>query len=464
MKLELITAEGPATLWMRKGRLIRFPQLTMPLLAALTPGDVEIHHTDEIVSQVNFNRAVDLVGITTTTCSAPHAYDVADEFRRRGVAVVLGGPHPTLLPHEAARHADSVLIGEAEGVWPTVIRDFQEGRLKRFYRAAVPPSLAGLPWARRELIERRAYGRGVLIATRSCPNACGYCMLPHFYHHQYRCRPGEEVIAEAASIQGKALIFWDDNIIGNIDYARELFRRLIPLRKRWTSQATFNIVDHDDLIHLAAASGCEALFIGLESISAASLRETGKAFNKPQRYLDGIKKLHDAGIAIQTGLVFGFDNDDVTVFERTLAFLEKAGVDVASIGSLTPFPGTPIFRKFEEEGRILSHDWSKYNARTDVVFRPRRMTPDQLQAGVEWVTKRFYSLSSISRRLLARSRTGLWWNIPRNLGYKIAFDKLGRRGYNPAGQPRHTPSRPSGSRDQRVYLCGRDGWSLQGRN
>jgi radical SAM superfamily enzyme YgiQ (UPF0313 family) len=442
MKLELITAEGPATLWMRKGRLIRFPQLTMPLLAALTPGDVEIHHTDEIVSPVNFSHAVDLVGITTTTCSAPHTYEVADEFRGRGVKVVLGGPHPTLLPDEAAQHADSVLIGEAEGVWPTLIRDFQSGRLKRFYRAATPPSLAGLPWTRREHIERRAYGRGVLIATRSCPNACGYCMLPHFYHHQYRCRPSEEVIAEAASIQEKALIFWDDNIIGNLDYARELFRRLIPLRKRWTSQATFNIVDHDDLIHLAAASGCEALFIGLESISAASLRETGKAFNKPPRYLDGIKKLHDAGIAVQAGLVFGFDHDDVTVFERTLAFLEQAGVDVASIGSLTPFPGTPIFRKLEEEGRILTWDWSKYNARTDVVFRPRQMTPNQLQAGVEWVTKQFYSLSSISRRLLERSRTGLWWNIPRNLGYKIAFDKLGRRGYNPACQRRPAPRLP----------------------
>jgi radical SAM superfamily enzyme YgiQ (UPF0313 family) len=268
-------------------------------------------------------------------------------------------------------------------------------------------------------------------------------MLPHYYHHQYRCRPGEEVIAEAAAIHEKALIFWDDNIIGNLDYARELFRGLIPLRKCWTSQATFNIVDHDDLIRLAAASGCEALFIGLESISAASLRETGKAFNHPRRYLDGIKKLHDAGIAVQTGLVFGFDHDDVTVFEHTLEFLEQAGVDVASIGSLTPFPGTPIFRKLEEEGRILTRDWSKYNARTDVVFRPRQMTPDQLQAGVDWVTKQFYSLSSISRRLLAGSRTGLWWNIPRNLGYKIAFDKLGRRGYNPAGQ-RSPALRPSG--------------------
>jgi len=270
-------------------------------------------------------------------------------------------------------------------------------------------------------------------------------MLPHFYHHRYRCRPSEEVIAEAASIQEKALIFWDDNIIGDLDYARDLFCRLIPLRRRWTSQATFNIVEHDDLIQLAAASGCEALFIGLESISAASLRETGKAFNQPQRYLDGIKKLHDAGIAVQAGLVFGFDHDDVTVFERTLAFLEQAGVDVASIGSLTPFPGTPIFRKLVQEGRILTRNWSKYNARTDVVFRPRQMTPDQLQAGVEWVTKQFYSLSSISRRLLAGSRTGLWWNLPRNLGYKMAFDKLGRRGFNPAGQLRPTPSQPGDS-------------------
>ena len=382
--------------------------------------------------RVKFSRAIDLVGITTTTCSAPHAYEVADEFRGRGVKVVLGGPHPTLLPEEAAQHADSVLIGEAEGVWPALLRDFQEGRLKRFYQAPAAPSLAGLPWARREHIERRAYGRGVLIATRSCPHACGYCMLPHFYHHQYRCRPREEVIAEAASIREKALIFWDDNIIGDLDYARELFRGLIPLRKRWTSQATINIVDHDDLIHLAVASGCEALFIGFESISAASLRETGKGFNKPRKYLDGIKKLHDAGIAVQAGLVFGFDHDDITVFERTLVFLEEAGVDVASIGSLTPFPGTPIFRKLEGENRILTRDWSKYNARTDVVFRPRQMTPDQLQAGVEWVTKHFYSLRSISRRLLGRSRTGLWWNIPRNLGYKIAFDKLRRPGNNPS--------------------------------
>jgi radical SAM superfamily enzyme YgiQ (UPF0313 family) len=161
-------------------------------------------------------------------------------------------------------------------------------------------------------------------------------MLPHFYHDRYRRRPIEEVIAEVAALRERALIFWDDNIIGDLDYARALFRGLTPLRKKWTSQATFSIVDHVDLIRLAAASGCEAFFIGLESISASSLQETGKVFNNPQRYIAGIKKLHDAGIAVQTGLIFGFDNDDVTVFERTLAFLERAGVDVASGGRLNP--------------------------------------------------------------------------------------------------------------------------------
>ena len=432
MKLELITAEGKDTLWMRKGRLIRFPQLTMPLLAALTPADVDVHHTDEIVSAVKFSREFDLVGITTTTCSAPHAYEIADEFRNRGTPVVLGGPHPTLMPEEASKHANSVVIGEAEGIWSTLIQDFKEENLKTFYKSDTPPSLAGLPWARRDLIERRAYGRGILIATRSCPNRCGYCMLPYFYHHHYRCRPLNEVLAEVASIKEKAVIFWDDNIIGNVAYARELFQRLRPLKKWWTSQATFNIVDHDDLVYLAAESGCKALFIGLESISAASLQETGKGFNKPDLYLDGIRKLHDAGIAIQAGLVFGFDSDDITVFERTLEFVEKAGVDVASIQSLTPFPGTRIFRQLEEQQRILTYDWSKYNAKTEVVFKPKQMTPEQLQAGVEWFTKHFYSLRSISHRLLTESQTGLWWNVPRNLGYKIAFDKLRKRGFNPA--------------------------------
>jgi len=432
MNIELITAEGLETRWMRTGRLIRFPQLTMPLLAALTPGEAHIHHTDEIVEKVNFNRCADLVGISSTTCASPHAYEIADEYRARNVPVVLGGPHPTLMPKEAKEHADSVVIGEAEEVWPRLIEDFKKGALKPFYKSNTPPSLDNLPVARRDLIKGRGYGRGVIIATRSCPNACGYCMLRYFYHHNYRMRPVAQVIHEVASIREKALIFWDDNIIANREYAKNLFKALIPHKKWWTSQATITMAEDDELLRLAAESGCKAIFVGMESISLASLIETKKGFNRPVEYLRLIQKFHSYGIAVQTGIVFGFDNDDTSIFERTLEFLDKAGVDVVSIGSLTPFPGTPIFDELDKQGRILTYDWAKYNARTDVVFRPKLMTPEQLQAGVEWATKEFYSLKSIAKRLLLKSRVGLWWNIPRNLGYKIAFDKLGRRGYNPA--------------------------------
>lgn len=431
MKLHLITAESARTRWMRRGRLIRFPQLTMPLVAALTPPHVRVRHTDEIVEEVRFGGGDDLVGITATTCAAPHAYALADEFRARGVPVVLGGPHPSLLPDEAKAHADAVLVGEAEEAWPRLLRDFERGRLRACYRSASPPSLAGLPPARRDLIAGRAYGRGVLFATRGCPHRCRYCMLAHFYRPGHRCRPVEEVAAEVASIPERAVVFWDDNIAGDRAHARRLFRAIAPLGKWWTSQATVDLADDPALLEEAARSGCEALFVGLESVNAASLAQTRKAFNQPRRYREAVRRFHQAGIAVHAGIVFGFDHDDPTVFERTVEFLIEAGVDVASIGSLTPFPGTPLFRTLERQRRILTRDWSLYDARSAVVFRPRRMTPDQLQAGVDWATRQFYRLGSIARRL-ATSRQGWWWNLPRNLGYKVAFDKLGRRGYNPA--------------------------------
>lgn len=435
MRLHLVTAEGARTRWARRGRLVRFPQLTMPLLAALTPPGVRIRHTDEIVDPVRFDGGDDLVAITATTCAAPHAYELADEFRARGATVVLGGPHPTLLPREAARHADAVVVGEAEESWPRLVRDAMEGRpLSRFYRSRRAPSLSGLPWARRDLIAGRAYGRGVLIASRGCPHRCGYCMLGRFYHRGHRVRPVEEVAAEVAALPGRAVIFWDDNLTADRQWARRLFRAIAPYRKWWTGQATLDLADDPELLQLAAQSGCEALFVGLESIDAASLAETGKRFNEPARYRQAIRRFHEAGIAVQAGVVFGFDHDDRTVFERTVEALGEAAVDVASIGSLTPFPGTPLFARLSREGRILTRDWSLYDARSAVVFRPRRMSPDELQEGVEWATRQFYSLSSIAGRL-ARSRQGLWWNLPRNLGYKLAFDKLGRPGRNPAERP-----------------------------
>ena len=441
MRLELITAEGDETRHLRERELIRFPQLTMPLLAALAPSDFEIHHTDEIVEPVDFSRSTDLAAITANTPAAPHAYALADEFRARGIPVVLGGPHPTLMPHEAKTHADAVVVGEAETTWPQLLADFQRGQMRPFYRAERPPSLSGLPVARRDLLPGRWYGTGVVIATRGCPNVCDYCTLPHIYHRQMRFRPLDEVEADVASIRGKALIFWDDNIGADRAYAKALFQRLAPYRKWWTSQATVHVADDEEFLRLAADSGCKALFVGLESVSQPSLEGTGKGFNQVNRYRDLVERFHAHGIALQAGIMFGFDGDDRSIFGRTVDFMDAIGVDNATISLVVPFPGTTLFRRLESEGRILTRDWSKYNGKTDVVFRPARMAPDELMAGFQWAKRQFYSWGSIIRRL-GVSRTGLWWNVPRNVGYKRAVDAEGRRGYDPA-QPRPVSSRYS---------------------
>ncbi len=420
MKIEFITAESPLTRELRNGEFIRFPQLTVPLLAALTPPDIQVHHTDEIITEVDCFRPADLVAITCSTPAAPHAYAIARRYRERGVPVVLGGPHPTLLPAEAREHADAVVIGEAEESWPRLIEDFRGGCLQPLYRAQRPPSLLHLPHARRDLLEGRWYSKGVLIATRGCPHTCEYCTLPHLYHRRLRFRPVEEVAQEVATIKGKPIVFWDDNLAADPSYAKALFRAITPYKKWWTAQATVRVGEDRELLRLAAESGCKAFFLGLESFSQASLDGTDKGFNRVRDYRELVVKLHDHGIAVQAGIMLGFDQDGPDVFERTVEAATQIGIDNATISLVVPFPGTRLFARLEREGRILTRDWSKYNGKTDVVFRPKLMTPDVLQAGFEWARREFYSWGSIWSRL-SRSRTDLEWNILRNVGYHRAI-------------------------------------------
>jgi radical SAM superfamily enzyme YgiQ (UPF0313 family) len=431
MRIELITAESPCTRALREGEFIRFPQLTMPLLAALTPPDIEVHHTDEIITEVDYARPTDLVAITCSTPAAFHAYEISQRFRDRGIPVVLGGPHPTLMPAEAQAHADAVVVGEAEETWPRLIADFRQGRIQPLYRAARAPSLAGLPHARRDLLEGRWYSKGVMIASRGCPNECEYCTLPHLYHRSLRFRPVEEVAAEVAAIQGKPIVFWDDNIIAHPTYAKALFKAITPYRKWWTAQATIQVAEDEDLLRLAAESGCKAFFLGLESFSQASLDGTAKGFNRVADYRQIVSKLHAYGIAVQAGIMLGFDQDGPDVFERTAEAATRIGIDNATISLVVPFPGTRLFARLEREGRILTRDWSKYNGKTDVVFRPRLMTPDALQAGFERARREFYSWGSIWTRL-SQSRTGLEWNVLRNVGFHRAVYRHTALGHDPA--------------------------------
>jgi radical SAM superfamily enzyme YgiQ (UPF0313 family) len=392
----------------------------MPLIAALTPSGHTVSHTDEVTEPVRFDVPADIVAITAPTPSAPHAYGLAREFRRRGVPVVIGGPHATALPDEAARHADAVAVGEAEDTWPRILNDARHGQLEPLYVSTRRASLVGMPAPRWDLIKGRRYGKSVTIATRGCPHSCDYCSIPLLYGAgTMRYRPVDEVVREIATSPTRAVVFWDDNIGANPRYAKELFQALTPLRKWWTSQCTANAARDEEFIALAARSGCKALFLGFESISQESLQLTNKAHNRVGEYRRIIATLHRHGVAVHLGIMLGFDGDDAGIFRRTAAFLDEACVDVATVSMVVPMPGTPTFRRLQADGRILTTDWSRYDGKKHCVFQPALMSPRELEAGTEWVARRFYSTRSIVRRL-AGSRAGLWWNLPRNVGYMLA--------------------------------------------
>ena len=418
--LLLITASGPEIQQVRRARVLNFQQITMPYLAAFAPPHWTVRHVDEAVEPVNLDAPADLVAFTFHTPSAYHAYALADRFRQRGTTVALGGPHVTLLPEEAQAHADVVFVGEAEDLWPQFLAEFEAGCHRQYYRCTEPPSLDHAPMARKDLFHRRDHTAGVLFATRGCAYRCDFCTVAVMYRSHLRRRPVEAVAREYASFRGKVIILWDDNIAADIDYAKDLFRALAPHRKLWSSQASVHAARDDTFLELAARSGCKQLFTGFESISQASMNGVSKGFNRVDEYAQAVERIHAHGIAVQAGIVFGFDHDTTAVFEDTLDFLEAAGVQNATFNILTPFPGTPLHMRLEAEGRILTRDWTKYNGRADVVFRPQHLSPETLLAGYQYANRRFYSCRSIRRRL-SRSPVGLYWTLPLNLAYAFAL-------------------------------------------
>lgn len=422
-KLLLITASSPEIREVRKTRVLNFQQITMPYLAARVPPSWDVIHVDEEAEEIDWNIDADVIGITFHTPSAFHAYEIATRFRSRGVCVVMGGPHVTLLPEEAGQYADVIFIGEAEGLWEEFLKGFEAGSYRKVYQQTSLPSLENIPMARKEFFHRHDHTSGVLFATRGCPNQCDFCVVAVMYRHYLRKRPIAEVVTEYASFKGKVIIFWDDNIAGDMEYAKELFRAITPHRKWWSSQASIHAGRDDEFLEAAAQSGCKQLFLGLESISQQSMTEVKKGFNRVEEYYQIIERIHSHGIAVQAGIVFGFDHDTLEIFKDTVDFLEQVGVQNATFNILTPFPGTPLFQKMEAEGRILTRDWRKYNSRDDVVYQPKQMSMAELLAGFQYANERFYSLQSIAKRL-SRSPVQLWWTLPLNLAYSYRWQRI----------------------------------------
>ncbi len=422
MKLLLIAPKWPkGSLW---GQIyFRFPYLALTTLAALTDDAWDITIIDENVTPLDFSDAPDLVGITLMTPLAVRGYEIADAYRKKGIPVVLGGIHPTMMRDEAMGHADAVVLGEAESTWGRVLDDFKNNRLKPVYQTDVRHELKDQPLPRRDLLNRKAYFFiNTLQTTRGCPFDCDFCSVTSFYGRTYRVRPVEDVLEEVGRMAGRFVFFVDDNIVGKPAYAKELFKALTPLNIKWFSQASLSMVKDKELLDLAQQSGCAGLFIGFESLSQENLRAIGKSMNMAAEYRDSVRKLHDHGIGIQGSFIFGTDEDDDSVFSDVLRFIEKAHIEAALFSVLTPFPGTRIQESLRRQGRILHCDWEKYDM-NHVVFRPAKMTPEQLQEGFDWTYKRLYGYRSILTRLFPFTRNALFYGI-QNFGFRRAWNKV----------------------------------------
>jgi len=324
-------------------KLFGNPTLTLPQVAAVTPPEHEVRILDENFEKVDFDGDYDLVGISVLTMTAPYAYKMADRFRERGVTVVLGGYHPTALPEEAKQHADSVVLGEAEVSWPQLLEDFKKGKLKPFYNMAWPEP-EKIPEPRMDLVKHQPL-TGCIQMSRGCPNACEFCSTSAFLGKRVRKRPLKAVIEEMKKIPNKLIIFRDASLTTIHQYSRELFKEMIEqkVNKKWIANGNINLLGRDEkFLELARKAGCIAWFVGIESISPASLKEAHKISNKADEYEKAIKTIRKHGMAVVAGIIFGFDGDTPDIFDATLESMLEWDIDAGEFNVLTPYPGTPI--------------------------------------------------------------------------------------------------------------------------
>jgi radical SAM superfamily enzyme YgiQ (UPF0313 family) len=396
------------------------------LLAALTPPGAECVLYDERLEPVPVAEPTDLVALSVDTFSARRAYQLASEYQRRGTPVVLGGHHPTLAPEEALCFAHTVVVGDAEGVWPGLVEDARAGRLQRRYAGPLP-SLAGSRVDRRLFAGKSYRPISMVEFGRGCPHACDFCSVHAFYAGTHRRRPVAEVMAELAGLGRRHVFFTDDNLFADSAAALELLRALTPARVRWSCQASLEVAAHAETLRAMAESGCCSIMVGFESLVPENLEQMRKGWNlRNGRFADLVARCRDHGIMVYGAFVFGYDHDTPDVFARTVEFAVHSKLFLANFNPLTPTPGTALHARLLQEGRLLRSRWwldpqYRYG---DALFRPRQMSPEQLAEGCYRAKTEFNRGGSILKRALDRHANA---GSVHNLGLFLAANLISRR-------------------------------------
>jgi radical SAM superfamily enzyme YgiQ (UPF0313 family) len=447
MKILLISPERQRK--KEEAFLFRLSFLNLPYVAAVTPSDIEVKIIDEAFEEINFDEKADLVGLTAQTPVAPRAYQIAAEFKKRGVPVVMGGVHASMLPQEALQHVDAIVIGEAEEIWPNLIQDLRRGQLGRIYVGSEYVDPSKLPLPRREFLNEKFYfPLKLLETTRGCPHHCDFCGVSRFFGFRYRNRPISDIDRELKvlfpegsvmnSIPKKILSLFskdlpyflkrrllyiiDSNIAGDKRFCLDLLSLLKDYDLLWWGHAPVSVAFDQELLEGFSRSGCIALNIGFESFSTKNLQTMGKRFNQPSRYAEAVRRIRDQGIGIMGTFIVGLDDDDQGVFQRIIDFCNLERLDWALAFIMAPYPGTESYKRLDQEGRIFCKDWEKYDS-LNAVYHPALMSVEELEQGMKNVWKEVFSLNSIYKRILRRP----WVHPLFYLGMNWQFHKLTKK-------------------------------------